>query len=155
MLELQLLILLALGMVVDPAHRPAALVKTDIVETLETCSRDGFDAVVGHEEVLFPAHEEVLSLLVIFQREIRGGGGGRVRGWSCCGFVRGGCCSCGAFGQGSPGGEAGPVLQVDFLAAPPGGVGGFEEVLGADYLAFEESGEGGVVVGEALDAEVA
>ncbi len=47
------------------------------------------------------------------------------------------------------------MLEVDFLAAAPGGVGGFEEVLGADYLAFEESGEGGMVVGEALDAEVA
>ncbi len=66
MLELQLLILLALGMVVDPAHRPTALVKTDVVEPLETGARDGFDAVVGHEEVLFPAHEEVFSLLVVF-----------------------------------------------------------------------------------------
>jgi hypothetical protein len=34
--------------------------------------------------------------------------------------------------------EAGPVLEVDFGGAVPGGVGGAEEVFGADDFAFEE-----------------
>ena len=38
------------------------------------------------------------------------------------------------------------MLQVDFLAAVPGSVGGAEEVFGADDFAFEEGGEGWVVV---------
>lgn len=48
---------------------------------------------------------------------------------------RGGFCG---FGEGAPGGEARPVLEVDFFAAVPGGVESAEEVFGADYFAFEE-----------------
>lgn len=75
--------------------------------------------MVRHQKVLLPPHEEVLALEVVFEGE---GAGARARG----------------FGQGAEGGEAGPVLEVDFLAAVPGGVGGAEEVLGADDFAFEE-----------------
>ena len=41
------------------------------------------------------------------------------------------------------------MLQVDFFRGAPGGVGGFEEVFGADDFAFEESREGRMVVGQA------
>lgn len=41
------------------------------------------------------------------------------------------------------------MLKVDFLAGAPGRVGGFEEVFGANYFAFEECCESWVVVGEA------
>lgn len=40
------------------------------------------------------------------------------------------------------------MLEVDFLAAAPGWMCGFEEVFGANDLAFEESSECGMVVGE-------
>ena len=44
----------------------------------------------------------------------------------------------GGAGEGAEGGEAGPVLEVDFLGAVEGGVGGAEEVFGADDLGGEE-----------------
>ena len=120
MLQIQLLILLALGMEVNPTNTPITLIKTNIIKPFETGARDRLDAVVRHKEVLFPAHEDVLALLVVLERERRR-------------FF-------GRFGQGPPGGEARPVLQVDFFRRAPGGVGGFEEVFGADDFAFEEGG---------------
>lgn len=115
--QLQHLILLTLGMEIDPTDPPIPLIETNIIKTLETRPRDRLHAVIRDQEVLFPAHEDVLTLLVVFQRE---------------GGVFGG------FGEGPPGGEARPVLQVDFFGRVPGRVGGFEEVLCADYFAFEE-----------------
>lgn len=119
MLQIQLLILLTLRMEINPTNTPINLIKTNVIKPLETGARDRLDAVVRHEEVLFPAHEDVLALLVVFQRE-----GGRF----------------GGFGERAPGWEARPVLQVDFFGGAPGGVGGFEEVFGADDFAFEECG---------------
>jgi hypothetical protein len=119
MLQIQLLILLALRMEINPTNTAIHLIKTNVIKPLETRARDCFHAVVRHEEILFPAHENVLALLVVLQRE-RGRFGG--------------------FGQGAPGWEARPVLQVDFFRGAPRGVRGFEEVFGADDFAFEEGG---------------
>lgn len=69
MFQIQLLILLALGVEVNPTDTPVALVEADVVEALETRARDRLDPVVGHEKVLFPAHENVLALLVVFEGE--------------------------------------------------------------------------------------
>jgi hypothetical protein len=119
MLQIQLLILFTLGMEINPTNTAIPLTKTNVIKPLETRARDRFHAVVRHEEVFFPAHENMLPLLVVLQRERGRGFGGRFR-------------------QRAPGGEARPVLQVDFFRGAPGGVGGFEEVFGADYFAFEE-----------------
>ena len=48
------------------------------------------------------------------------------------------------FGQGPPGGEAGPVLHVLFVAGAPVFVPGLEGIFGADDLAFEKGGQGRV-----------
>ena len=53
--------------------------------------------------------------------------------------------------QGSPGWEACPVLEIDFLGGTPAGICGLEEVLRPDYLAFEERCQGWMVVGEACN----
>jgi hypothetical protein len=119
MLQIQLLILLTLRMEINPTNTPIDLIKANIIKPFKTSARDGLDAVVRHEEVFFPAHENVLALLVVFQRE-RGRFGG--------------------FCQWAPGWEACPVLKVDFFRGAPGGVCGFEEVFGADDFAFEECG---------------
>lgn len=50
-------------MKVDAVHFALLLVKADVVEALEAGTVDGADAVVGHEEVLLPAHKEVFALL--------------------------------------------------------------------------------------------
>ena len=74
--------------------------------------------MIRHEEVLFPAHEQVFAVEVVLEGEAGG--------------VAGGLC------QRSPGGKASPVLKVDFFAAVPARVGGAEEVFGADDFALEE-----------------
>ena len=76
MLQIQLLILLTLRVEIDPTNTAVALIEADVVEPLEAGSRDGFHTVVRHEEVFFPAHEDVFALLVVFQRKRRRFGGG-------------------------------------------------------------------------------
>jgi hypothetical protein len=119
MLQIQLLILLTLRMEINPTNTSINLIKANVIKTLETRARDRLHAVVRHEEVFFPAHENVFALLVVFERERRRFGG---------------------FGQRAPGREACPVLEVDFLRGTPGRVCGFEEVFGADNFAFKECG---------------
>jgi hypothetical protein len=130
MLQIQLLILLTLRVEINPTNTPVNLIKTNVIKPLETRARDCLDAVIRHEEVFFPAHEDVFALLVILQREGRRFGG---------------------FGQRAPGREACPVLKVDFFRGAPGGMCGLEKVLGTDDLAFEECGQGWVVVCEAWE----
>jgi len=105
-------------MEVDPTDRPRLLVEADVIEALEARSGDSLDPVIRHQKVLLPPHEQVFALLVVLQCEV-----GRL----------GGLC------ERSPGGKARPVLQVDFFAAAPGGMGGFEEVFWADDFALKES----------------
>lgn len=69
MLQIQLLILLTLRVEVNPTDTPVNLIKTDVVEPLEAGACDRLDAVIWHEEVFFPAHEDVLALLVVLERE--------------------------------------------------------------------------------------
>jgi hypothetical protein len=69
MLQVQLLVLLTLRMEVDPTDAAIALVEADVIEALEARTRNCLDAVVGHQEVFFPAHEYMLALLIILQRE--------------------------------------------------------------------------------------
>ena len=106
-------------MKINPTHTPRPLIKTDIIEPLEARAADTLHPMIRHEEILLPAHEEVFAVEVVFEGE-----GGGV-------FFR-------VARQGAEGGEARPVLEVDLLAAVPGGVGGAEEVFRADDFAFEE-----------------
>ena len=119
MLQLQLLILFALGMEIDTIDIARNLIKADVVKPLKTRARDLADAVIGHKEGFLPAHEDVFALGEVFVMEV--------------GFL-------GLFGEGPPGGEAGPVLHVGFVGRAPGGVAGLEGVFGADDFAFEEGG---------------
>lgn len=55
-------LLLALCVEIYPADRPHDLIKADVVETLETCSRDCPYTMIRNQEMLLPSHEYVLSL---------------------------------------------------------------------------------------------
>lgn len=66
-LQIQLLVLFALRMKVYPAHTSVALIETNVVKPLKTRTRYSFDPVIGYEEVFFPAHKDVLALLVVFE----------------------------------------------------------------------------------------
>ena len=106
-------------MKVNPTHTPHPLIETNIIKPLKTRAANTLHPMIGDEEVLLPAHKQVLPGEVVGEGEGCGGGFGGA-------------------GEGAEGGEAGPVLQVDFLAAVPGRVGGAEEVFGADDLGGEE-----------------
>lgn len=68
--ELQLLILFALCVEVNATYAARTLVEAYVVETFEAGPSDSFDAMVGYEEVFFPPHEEVFSLLVVLECEV-------------------------------------------------------------------------------------
>lgn len=132
MFELQLLILLALGVKVDAADATRTLIEADVVEALEASACYGLDSVIWHQEVLFPTHEEMFTLCNILKSEI-----GRF----------------GGLGEGPPGREAGPVQKVDLLVASPVRMLGFEEVFGSDDLAFKKGRKGWVVIGQAFEED--
>ena len=120
--------LLALGVEVDAADGARNLVEADVVEALEAGARDLAHAVVGHQEVLLPAHEDVLALGPVRQPEVR---------------------AARLLGQRPPGREAVPVVQVRLLRRAPRRVRGQEAVLAAHDLALEVGDEARVVLGEA------
>jgi len=121
-------------MEVNPTDSPIDLVETDVIKPLETRPADLPHPVVGNQEGLLPAHEHVLALRKVLVVEIR--------------FLS-------AVFEGPPRGEAGPVQHVGLVGGAPGGVARLKGVLAADDLAFEVGGQGGVVFGEAFDAQVA
>ena len=53
-------------MKVDAFDATRDLVERDVVEALEACSTDGLDSVIWNQEVLFPAHEQMLLLHPVF-----------------------------------------------------------------------------------------
>lgn len=54
-------------MEINSSDASRTLVEADIVEALETCASDGFDLVIGNQEVFFPAHEEMIVLCIVFE----------------------------------------------------------------------------------------
>jgi hypothetical protein len=62
MLQFQLLELFAFRVKIYAANFAFNLVETDIIETLETCARYRAHAVVWHQKMLFPPHEDGFSL---------------------------------------------------------------------------------------------
>ena len=61
-------LLLAFGVEIYPAHLALPLVEANVVKPFETGAVEGGHAVVGHEEVLLPAHEDVLALREVWYR---------------------------------------------------------------------------------------
>jgi hypothetical protein len=62
MFQLQFLELLAFGMEVNPIHGSRHLIEADVIETLEARARDLSHAVIGHQKVFLPSHEDVFLL---------------------------------------------------------------------------------------------
>jgi hypothetical protein len=128
-MQLQLLKLLTAGMKVNPTHTPDPLIEANIVEPLEARATNTLDAMIGHKKQLFPPHKQMVLLQVVGKREAAVEmAGGRAFG--------GGGEDFGVVG--AEGGEAGPVLQIDFGGGVEGGVGGEEGVVRADELGVEE-----------------
>jgi hypothetical protein len=111
-------------MEVNPAHAPNPLVKADIIEALETRPRNRAYPVVRDEEVLLPAHEDVLSLRQVGDVQVPPPR---------------------SLAEGPERLELRPVLQVHFVRRAPVVVLGEEGVLRPDDLALEVGRQGWVV----------
>lgn len=115
-------------MEIDTANAAHLLVKADVVEALEAGAVDSAHPVVGDEEVLLPAHEDVLLVVQV---------------WDVHGSLSG------ALGVGPERRELVPVIQVNLLTGAPVMVVRDEVVLGPDDLALEVGRQGWVVFREA------
>ena len=115
-------------MEIDPGHRSFYLVKTDIVEALETRARYCPHAMIGNKEVFLPAHEYVITLSEIPVGEI----------WFLC-----------PSGQRSPCLESCPMVHICFLGRTPWFMASFERVFGSDDFAFEEGRQSGMIFRQA------
>lgn len=120
---------LALAVEVNAIDLSMDLIKTNIIEALKARPGDGAHAMVGDEEVLFPAHENVLALGDVLDDDRR--------------------ASAGLFRVGAEGRELGPMRQVGLVVGAPVVVLGHEAVLVPDDFALEVGGQGWVVVGQA------
>ena len=106
-------------MVINPIDSPLHLVEANIIKPLEARARDLPNPMIRHQKLFLPPHEHVLAVGAVLVVEV----------W----FF-------GLFGEGPPGGEAGPVLHVFFVTGAPVVVSGLEGVFRADYFAFKECG---------------
>lgn len=108
--------------------RPLPHIEADVVEALEAGAADCPHAMVWHEEVLLPAHEDVFTL-----SQISHGHAGTL---SNRGLVLSECR------------ELAPVVDVDFFGRTPALVFGHKAIFATDNLALEECGKGRVILGE-------
>jgi len=131
--QLELLKLLARVVKVQARDVSALLVEADVVESGKACAGDAPDLVVGDQEALFPPHKDVFALDKRIAKVL-------LASHLC---------------ERLPGRKAAPVLNVAALTGAPVPLLCEERVLLADDFAFKVGGEGGVVLSEALDAEVA
>lgn len=117
-------LLLAPTVEIDSTDAALPLVEADVVEPLEAGAVDGAHPVVGDEEVLLPAHEDVV--LVVQVLDVHG-------------------ALAGMLGIGAERRELVPVVQVDLLGRAPAVVVRDEVVLGPDDLALKVCRQGRVV----------
>ena len=123
-------------MEVDATDRASDLVEADVVEALEASARYSAYTMVWHQEVLLPAHEDILALSKVLDVH-------DILPRLC--ILR----------QRSPRGEAAPVLHVHLVCRAPFRMLGLEAIFRADDLAFEVGGERGMVVRQPLNLKVA
>ena len=119
---------LALAVEIYTIDLPLHLIKTYIVETLETRTTDRPHPVVRNQEVLLPAHEDVFALGDVLDDD---------RGALAC-----------LFGVGSERGELGPVGEIRLVVGTPALVLGHEAIFGPNDFALEVCRQRGMVVGE-------
>lgn len=130
----RLVIPFALCMEVDTADASLNLIEADIVEPFEAGTGDRSNPVIRDKEILFPPHENMFALCKVAVCEIG---------------------PLGLFGKRFPGWKSGPVVYVCLFVCTPFFITSLKSVLGSNYFAFKECGQGWVILGEALDAQIA
>lgn len=120
-------LLFALGVKIDSTHFSLDLVEADIVEALKTRAGYGTHAVVWHQKVFLPSHEDILPL----------------------GHISNGIMTVSRLLLNRPECiEFGPMAHVDLAVGTPTLILSKEAVLGADNLSLKVGGEGWVVLGQ-------
>ena len=107
------------------------LVEANIIEPLETRTRNSTDSMVRYQKVLFPTHEDIVFLSHIWDKH-----------WPLAGALL----------KRAEGAELGPMAEIYFGVGSPVFMLREEVVFGANDLAFEKGGECGMVICEALNA---
>lgn len=117
----------AFAVKVNAINLPLHLVETYVIEPFKTRTAYRPYSMVRHQEVLFPAHKNMLALCNVFEDD---------RG-----------ASASLFGVRAEGRKFGPVGQVGLVVGAPAFVLGHEAVLVADDFSLEISSQGWMVVG--------
>ncbi len=120
--------LLAPSVKVNALDGTVGLVEADVVEAIVAGAGQGPDAVVRHDELFLPAHEQKLLLGEVAHGQI---------------------ALADELGVGSPGAEAAPVVDVDAIIAAPLGMLSVEGVLVAHDLGLEVGRQARVVLRQA------
>jgi hypothetical protein len=121
-------------MEVDTAYASLNLIEANIIEPLETGTGDRSNPVIRDKEILLPPHKNMLALCKVAVCEIRP--------------LR-------LFGKRFPSRKSGPVVYVCLFIRTPFLIASLKCVLGANNFAFKECGQGWMILGEALNAQVA
>lgn len=143
-------ILLALRVKIDTIHLALFLIKANIIKALEARTVDGAHPVVRHQEVFFPAHEDVLALGRVAHHGVDPN---VIRRRCCCrrrwyGTGAGAGAGTGARFVGGEGGphrrpvlperrELAPMVHIDFVVGAPARVLGQKPIFTADDLTLE------------------
>jgi len=120
-------------MEVDPAYFASQLIETYVVETLKTGASDRPHTVIGYEEMLFPAHEDVFPLKHIRNMHY---------------------ASTGLLLERPKSSEFSPVTEIVLVCSAPSFICSEEVVFRTDDLSFEIGGERWVVFRQALYSQV-
>lgn len=110
------------------------LVEADIIKASVRGALQVLDLPVWDEKLFLPAHKNFVSLLKVFVDIIL-----------IHRFVS----------NTTPRGELAPVVHVDLIRSRPLSPAGIERVLGANHLALKVRCQHGVVLCQALDAQIA
>lgn len=134
MFQFQLLELFAFRVEIDAAHFAFNLVEANIIETLKTGARYCADAVVWHQKMLFPSHEDSFSLGGIANDD--GSLTGLLLKWTK------GC-------------KFRPVAQVNLAICAPVLVLSIEAVFRSDDFSLKICCKSGMILGQTLNPEIA
>lgn len=132
--EYSLVIPFALRMEVDTADASLNLIEANVVEPFEAGTGDRSNPVIRHEEILFPPHKNMFALRKVAVCKIG---------------------PLGLFRKRFPSRKSGPVVYVCLFVRTPFFITSLKSVLGSNYFTFKESGQGRMILGEALNAQIA
>lgn len=134
MFQLELLVFFTFGMKINATDATRDLIKANIVKPFKTGTRNGAHAVVWHQKILLPPHENVFPLHGVFVAGV----------WALRLLL-----------ERSPGRKPSPVLHINLFIRSPFCMPCLKCIFCADYFALKVRCESGMIVSEPLDPQIA